>query len=363
MDYSRLRRTLLRIEQKSVFNMTPRNRKEYSNDLRELVVKHFLNVDSEREIAKKVLIPRTSVHYIIDKYKSTKCIGNLIGRGRKRKTTVHTDRLIQRKIKVDRRKAAVSVKAEVEKELNINVSESTVRRRAHEVGLYGRVARKKPYVNKTNRHKRVEYAKFYREKPLGFWDRVLWSDESKFNIFGSDGKVMVWRSPKEEFDPKCTVPTVKHGGGNVKCWGCFSSSGVGELVFIDGNMTGEAYREILEKNLSKSVENLGLSNDWVFQHDNDPKHRSAIVTNWLNRNRVERLSWPSFSPDLNPIEHLWDEVERRLKKKQPKNQNELRSHLTEIWHGIELPVLKKLVDSVPSRLNEVIRVRGYPTRY
>lgn len=188
----------------------------------------FLNGDSEREIAGKVLMPRSSVNYIITKYKSTKCIGTIIGRGRKRKTTVHTDRLIQRKLKADRRKSASSVKAELETELKIAISESTIRRRAHDIGLYGRVARKKPYVNKVNRGKRVEYARYYREKPLDFWNHVIWSDESKFNLFGSDGKVMVWRTTSEELNPKCTVPTVKHGGGNVKCWGCFSES----LVFI-----------------------------------------------------------------------------------------------------------------------------------
>lgn len=62
------------------------------------------------------------------------------------------------------------------------------------------------------------------------------------------GKVMVWRTTTEEFDPKCTVPTVKHGGGSVMCWGCFSTSGVGNLVFTDDNMTGEVYRNILDKN-------------------------------------------------------------------------------------------------------------------
>ena len=218
--------------------MAPK-KKEYSHGLRETVVKYFLNGDSEREISQKLLIPRTSIHYIIDKYKSTKSIANKIGRGPKRRTTVHVDRIIQRKIKADRRKSASAVKVELQDELGIIVSASTIRRRAHEIGLYGRVARKRPLVNKTTRSKRLQYAKTYREKPLGYWDRVLWSDESKFNLFGSDGKVMVWRTRKEEFSPNCTVPTVKYGGGNVKCWGCFSSSGVGNLVLIDGNTTGE----------------------------------------------------------------------------------------------------------------------------
>ena len=99
--------------------MAPRKKKEYSNDLREGVIKHFLNGDSEREIACKLLILRSSVNYMITKYKSTKCVGNMIGRGRKGKTTIHTDRIIQRKIKTDRRKSSTSVKAELQTELNI----------------------------------------------------------------------------------------------------------------------------------------------------------------------------------------------------------------------------------------------------
>ena len=343
--------------------MAPTNRKEFSHDLREVVIKRYLNGDSERDIARDLLILRNTVHYVIAKYKSTKCIGNLIGRGRKRKTTPHLDRVIQRKIKTNCRKSALAVQTELQTELNIAVSESTIRRRAHEIGLYGRVARKKPLVTTANRGKRVRYARKYREKPLGFWNSVLWSDESKFNLFGSDGKVMVWRTPKEEYNSTCTVPTVKHGRGNVKCWGCFSASGVGNLVFIDGNMTGETYRTILHNNLLQSVDKLKMDNEWTFQHDNDPKHRAAIVNNWLNRNGIKRLEWPSFSPDLNPIEHLWDEIERRMKKQQPTNENELKESLTRVWKGVEKEVLKKLVDSVPNRLNEVIRMKGGPTRY
>ena len=70
-----------------------------------------------------------------------------------------------------------------------------------------------------------------------------------------------------------------------------------------------------------------------------------------------------FSPDMNPTEHLWDEVERRMKKEQSKNEKDLQECLTRVWNGIEEPVLKKLVDSVPNRLNEVIRMKGYSTRY
>ena len=149
-----------------------------------------------------------------------------------------------------------SVKVELRSKYGRTIYEQTIRRRLHEVGLFGRVARKKTYVNKVNSGKRIAFAKTYREKPLGFWDNILWSDENKFNLFRSDGKVMVWRMAKEEFDRKCTVPTVKHAGANVKCWACFSTAGVVTLLFIDGNITGNMYGDILQKNLFESVNKI-----------------------------------------------------------------------------------------------------------
>ncbi|CAF2963140.1 unnamed protein product [Rotaria sp. Silwood2] len=315
--------------------MAPKS-KERSFEFRELVIKHFRNGDSELDIATKLLCSRNTIHYIIAKYKKTKCIGNIFGRGRKRKTTARIDKTIQRKVKVDRRKSASSVRQEIEQELGLVISSQTVRRRLHEAGLYGRTARKKPYVNKVNRAKRLAYVKMYRDKDMDFWKHVLWSDESKFNLFGSDGKVMVWRSPKEEYDPRCTVSKVKHGGGSVTVWGAFARNGVGNLFFINGR-------------------------EMVFQHDNDPKHTSRIVKNWLDKNGIKRLVWPPFSPDLNPIEHLWDELERRMKKHQPKNENQLRDILQVEWLEIGQDVTNKLVESVPSRLHECLRMKGYPT--
>ena len=174
---------------------------------------------------------------------------------------------------------------------------------------------------------------------------------------------MAWRTPKEEYNSTCTVPTVKHDGGYVTCWRCLSASGVRNLVFIDGNMTGEIYRTILDNNLLQSVEKLKMDNEWTFQHDNDSKPRATIVNNWLNRNGIKRLEWPSFSSDLNPIKHVWEEIERWMKKEQPKNKKELKESLTRVWKGVEKEILKKLVGSVPNRLNEVIRMKRGPTRY
>ncbi|GFT47542.1 transposable element Tc1 transposase [Trichonephila clavipes] len=118
--------------------------------------------------------------------------------------------------------------------LGRSVSAEMVRRVLKKAGYNGIVARKKPLIGKRNRVKRLKSAKEHILRPQQFWNEVIFSDESKFNIFGSDGRRMVWRKPNtSHHHPKHTIPTVKHEGGSVMVLGCMAASMVGKLVFID----------------------------------------------------------------------------------------------------------------------------------
>ena len=197
------------------------------------------------------------------------------------------------------------------------------------MGLFGQVARKKPYVNKTNRPKRLKHPKEMLRKPSGFWNTVVWSEESKLNLFGSDGRIMVWRSRDEEFDPSCTMPAVKYGNGSVMVWGCFTKKGVGKLYILDRTMDRFYYRQILEENLLPLVQQLGLETNVISMRDNDLKHTSALVKDWLKNNGILVMQRLSSSTDLNPIEHLWNVLKDRVKKHHSKNKIELALHLME----------------------------------
>ena len=94
-------------------------------------------------------------------------------------------------------------------------------------------------------------------KHTDYWNHVLWSDEIKINLFGSDGFKHVWQRPDEEYKDKCVMPTVKHSGGNNMVWGCISAAGVGELHFVEGNMNSNLYYEILQQSMIPSLQKLG----------------------------------------------------------------------------------------------------------
>lgn len=157
------------------------------------------------------------------------------------------------------------------------VHAQTIKNRIHEHGYYGRVIRKKPLISELNRQCRLEFALDYLTKPPTYWNDVIFCDESKFNVFGSDGRIKVWRRQNEALNKENLSPTVKYGGGSVMVWGCISSSGVGELVFIEGIMDHKMYLALLKDNLPKSALTMNVSETYKFYQDNDPKHSALAV--------------------------------------------------------------------------------------
>uniref|UniRef100_A0A8R1HYZ1 DDE_3 domain-containing protein n=1 Tax=Caenorhabditis japonica TaxID=281687 RepID=A0A8R1HYZ1_CAEJA len=194
------------------------------------------------------------------------------------------------------------------------------------------------------------------------WANHIWSDESNFNLFGTDGIQWIRRPIGSRYAPQYQSPTVKHEGGSVMVWGCFSDTSMGPLKRIVGTMERYVYEDILE-NTMRPWARANLGRLWVFQQDNDPKHTSGHVANWLRRRRVDLLEWPSQSPDLNPIEHMWEERKRRLKVVRASNANQKFAQLEAAWKSIPMTVVQTLLDSMPRRCQAVIDAKAYPTKY
>ena len=149
-------------------------------------------------------------------------------------------------------------------------------------------------------------------------------------------------------------------------WGCFSSFGVGNIVRIFGNMNGELYRQILNEDLLGTIQWHEIDkNNIIFQQDNDPRHTANLTWQWFEDNGINVLEWPPQSPDLNPIEHLWNEMDRRLRRYSIgiHTQDQLWDAIQKVWVEMDIEFIHTLINSMPEHINDVINVRGRYTRW
>ncbi|GBO05485.1 Transposable element Tc1 transposase [Araneus ventricosus] len=178
------------------------------------------------------------------------------------------------KIRKNPRLSAVKLATELEKRFAIKVSPETVSRVIRSYGFNSIVARRKGFVNEGTRKVRLDFAKSMLDKGICFWESVVFVDDSKFNIYGSDGRIGVWRKPNEELNPKNLLPTVEHGGGGIMFCGCFATSGMENLVSLKLIWTNIS---IQKENLKISAPKLGIQNTFKLYQDNDTKHTALNV--------------------------------------------------------------------------------------
>lgn len=339
-----------------------RHGKELSVALKKRVILKHQKGEGYKKIGDALHISKSTVAKIIQKYKNNGNTLSIVKRpGRQRKLSLRCERNVLRKVKENPKLTTPQLVEAIESQTGVTVSTSTVRRILHRDGMHGCRPRKKPLLKKRHKMDRLTFAKQYSDKPDAFWDSVLWSDETKINLFGYDGPQKVWRKAGEEYQEKCLMPTVKHGGGGVLLWGCMTAKGVGEIHFINGIMDSQVYCDILKAKMLPTLRSLGRQG--LFQQDNDPKHSSRMTKAFLKKEKVKVMEWPSMSPDLNPIEHIWGVLKRKVSERKPKNITELKEVIQEEWKGISTETCQTLVYSMPRRICAVLNNKGGHTKY
>ena len=151
--------------------------------------------------------------------------------------------------------------------------------------------------------------------------------------------------------------------------GLFFRSWLGPLVPVKGTLNASAYQEMLNNSMLPTLWQQFRGGPFLFQHDCAPDcapvHKARSINTWMRESGVDELDWPAQGPDLNPIEHHWDKLERRLRARPscPTSVCDLTNALLEEWSKIPINSLVNLVESLPRRAEAVIAAKGGPTSY
>ena len=249
----------------------------------------------------------------------------------------------------------------IKRSLDLEVSKSTIHRTLSSSGdLKFMKMKGKPALKQAHKDKRFEFAIKHRNWGIE-WERVIFSDEKKFNLDGPDGFHYYWHDFNQD---EISFSRRVLGRGGVMVWAAFESSGKFQLVIIEETMNAQAYTRVLENGLLPFGSQL-FNNNYIFQQDNAPCHRAYYTKEWLANKDVEWMDWPPLSPDLNPIENLWGLLSRGVyaSGKQFNSVNELKASIFEEWDKISNETLSILVSSMNARIGAVLENKGDATKY
>ncbi|UYV79973.1 hypothetical protein LAZ67_18001240 [Cordylochernes scorpioides] len=208
-----------------------------------------------------------------------------------------------------------------------SISTRNISRRLVANGLHScRPLRRLP-LTPPNRRQRLEWCRA-RSTWMTEWHRVVFSDESRFCLSSDSRRVRVWRRRGERSNPAAIVerPTVRQRG--IIVWGAIAYDSRSPLLRIQGTMTAQRYVDDVLRPVTLPYLQ-GVPNA-LYQQDNARPHTARISQQALQD--VQMLPWPPYSPDLSPIEHVWDIIGRRLHAlPQPCSEDELWQMLVEVY--------------------------------
>ncbi|GET04696.1 IS630 family transposase [Rhizophagus clarus] len=287
------------------------------------------------KIASYIKCSKPTVAYWIQQYRQDKDLTDKQRLGRLRTTTKAQDNQIVKMAKKKHDITSTEIQQKLKKK-DVTVSSRTIRRRLVESG--GKFVKEisKPLLFEQHRIKRLKWAKKHKNFD---WNKVIFTDESTFQLFQSNRKVHVW--------------------------GCFSVQGFGKLICFERNLDALFMCSIYERGLIPSAcELFGIDSiDWILQEYNDPKHRSKICKKWKEENEATVLPWPSMSPNQNPIENVWQLLKIKISKKKINTTRILKAQLAREWNQLSEYLAKNLVNSMERRVTALIEVGGDFTMY
>ncbi|GFT98186.1 transposable element Tcb2 transposase [Trichonephila clavipes] len=274
---------------------------------------------TQAEVAQAIGVSQSVISRIWNRFLETGSAGRRPGQGLRRATTPNEDLYLVLTARRHQNMNATLLQQRLRSATGTTVSTQTVRNRLHGVRLYAR-------------------------RPMAY-----------FHLEGRGSRN----------NPAFVHESVRFGGGGVLVYGGISIDGCTDLYIIrDGHLTARQYRDEILRPIVVPYA-AAIEDDFILMDDNCRPHRANLVEDFLFEEGIIRMEWPACSPDMNPIEHVWDALGRRVAGRQlpPQTLQELERALLEEWDRIPQLVYNSLIDSMPQRCSTLLAVRGNHTPY
>lgn len=315
-------------------------------------------------VARTMNVSQSVISRLWSRYRATHSVNDRRRSGRPRATTHAQDRFIRTLALRNRVITANQIRARLQADTGVRVSAQTIRNRLHRGHLHARRPRVIPCLRDHHIRARRRWCRDRQHWDNRRWNNVMFSDESRFTVDFLDRRRRVWRRRNERFHDVNVIRHDQFGGGSVMVWGGITAAGRTDLHVVAGRVTGQYYRDnILAAHVVPFARRHGRR--FIFQDDNARCHRARIVTDYLQQQHITTLPWPALSPDLSPIEHVWDMLGQQLRQRQqrPTTVQELGAALQQEWNNLDQNDLGRLVRSMPRRIRACLANRGGFTRY
>ncbi|GBL82965.1 Transposable element Tc1 transposase [Araneus ventricosus] len=293
---------------------------------------------TQLEVSEELVIAQSVISRLWQRFQDDGNVSRCYSTGRPRVTTPNEDRYLAVTAKRNRRSTASDLSRQLSSATGTTVSRQTVYRRLGHIGLYARRPVRCVPLTATHCRLRLAWSREYALWTQQQWSCVMFSDESRFSLQSDSRRTFIWKAPGTRYHQENIIERHRYGGAVWLVWGGIILGSRTDLHVQSVTMTGHIYRDVI-----------------LEQH----------VHECLQSEDITRMDWPAYSPDLNPIEHVWDMLGRRIAARQPPPTclPELRRALLDEWCNIPQDQIVNLILSMPRRCKACVASSGRHTPY
>ncbi len=333
------------------------SRRRYEDRL--LVVAKYLEGKSRAQIVRETQFNKRFVYRWIDAYETNDHqpgweLDQPRRKGKRKLTESEKKEVLKYTRK--RHKSTRVVAQELKEEKGIDVSYKTVGRTFVESGFKPLHRQRVQKLTEKHKKRRLAFGKKYNDAQ---WHKFIFSDETPFEHQANlnTKNDIVWAKNTSE------VPPLEKGKWEFRypCWGAIGYNSKTNLCPFSGTLSADGYIDILRKELIPFMEQHYQDNDVTFQQDGAPCHTAKKTCHFLESNDIKYIhpeDWPPNSPDLNPIENLWANIQNIVSKRKWKTQSGYERAIRDEWFKVTPDELHALIGSMPRRIAQCKKAGG-----